>query len=459
MPAANDHSYCVWDSPSEPVSILLNLRLVDSVRQWINDSNAAQEEVGGVLLGRLERSQDKTIVTVESCQPAHISHSRGPAFTLTDQEQVRVCKNFSQQQSHKDGLTPVGFMRSDLRNYLQPDVSDLRLLREASPDAIFLLVRPEEWIAGFFSGSEESIGPRFPFDRENLQATGTVIQAPSSQPAPRKWPVQQWAPALVTCLLLMVAAAAYFWPKFHTAPAPKGFGLNVKHLGRTLRLTWNPRALHGRTVLWVNDGDFRQSIALDRRQVADGSALYVPASNEVTFRLETPASADSIRIVVPPPQPVPVTALPKRPAPKKTPVRHPQPPPPSQIADRMSPRPQPLPVATLATPVLPLAKHSRAIDPARPVSAIQPRIPSSLILRAETQVEVEASIEKDGRVSSVEPLWSKGDERLLHVVMQAVSHASFHPAQSNGRDVSSKLVLTFHFADQPAARASRAAAR
>jgi TonB family protein len=441
MPAANDHTYCVWDSTSEPVSILLNLRLVDTVRQWIDESNDNQEELGAVLLGRLERSQDKTVITVETCQPVHISHRRGPAFTLTDQEQVRLCKKFS-QPPQKDGLTAVGFLRSDLRNYLQPDVSDMRLLREASPEAIFLLVRPQEWIARFFRASEESVGPRFPFDRENLQATGVVIQAPSSPPAPRKWLVQQWAPALVTCLLLMVSAAAYFWPRVHTAPAPKGFGLNVEHLGRTLRLTWNPRALHGQTVLRVNDGDFHQSIALDGHQVADGSALYVPASNEVTFRLETPASADSIRIVVPPPQPVPppkllAAALP----PKKVPVRHPKPSPPSQIADRITPRP------------------SHASEPARPVSAIQPRIPSSLILRAETQVEVEASIEKDGRVSDVEPLWSKGDERLLRVVMQAVSHASFHPAQSNGRDVSSKLVLTFHFGDQTATRASRAAAR
>jgi TonB family protein len=109
-------------------------------------------------------------------------------------------------------------------------------------------------------------------------------------------------------------------------------------------------------------------------------------------------------------------------------------------------------------PVLRMLKHSHAIEAARPVSAIQPRVPHALVLRAETQVEVEASIDKEGRVSNVEPLWSQGDERLLRVVLEAVSHASFYPARSNGRDVSSKLVLTFHFGDQTATRASRAEA-
>jgi TonB family protein len=80
-------------------------------------------------------------------------------------------------------------------------------------------------------------------------------------------------------------------------------------------------------------------------------------------------------------------------------------------------------------------------------------------LHGELQIEVRASIDKFGRVSNIQPLSSAADSRLVRLVTEAVSRASFYPAQSNGHDVNSKLVLTFHFSGPNVTRASGAEGR
>jgi outer membrane biosynthesis protein TonB len=92
-----------------------------------------------------------------------------------------------------------------------------------------------------------------------------------------------------------------------TVPRGAELGLNIDHLGPALRLTWNPHhtlienATHG--VLWVVDGSARKKIDLNERQLAHGSAMYVPASDQVEFRLEVSGQgkpvANSIRSLTP----------------------------------------------------------------------------------------------------------------------------------------------------------------
>jgi hypothetical protein len=510
MPAPSENLYYVWDSPSESPCVLLNLRLVESIRHWIDETSPNQEEIGGVLLGRIERGPDRVVVTVEGCQPMHISHGHGPEFKLTEDERLRLYQKFSQHP--EDGLIPVGMVRSDLRNDLQPDAADAELFTEASPEAMLLLVcRDPNPIARFFRASVVNTEPAFPFDSEALQQDSgiTILHTPTALESSSSWPVSHRVGALVACLLLTIAGAAYFWPQTRTTPASKGFGLNVQHMGKALRLTWNPRSVSGKTVLLIDDGESRRRMALDGRQVAHGSALYVPISNEVTFRLETPRSADSIRIVAPAPQavsaPVPeVKPQPVKLARRKALPRRPKPV--MQSADRIAFRPEALPIQTQAKissppmpvqpapipaqtpepvvpksapeplvtvsytaqpepvrqgigkiPVLRMFKRSHALEPARPVSNIQPRLPRGLArqLHGESQIEVRASVDKFGRVSNIQPLSPDADDRLVRLVTEAVSRASFYPAQSNGRDVNSKLVLTFHFAGSDVTRASR----
>jgi len=68
-----------------------------------------------------------------------------------------------------------------------------------------------------------------------------------------------------------------------------GLNLRVRNEDDRLRLSWNQRnhAVASATdaTLQIFDGQTTREIALDGRQVADGSVLYRPLTNDVTFRL------------------------------------------------------------------------------------------------------------------------------------------------------------------------------
>ena len=70
-------------------------------------------------------------------------------------------------------------------------------------------------------------------------------------------------------------------------------------------------------------------------------------------------------------------------------------------------------------------------------------------LPGEWRVELKASIDKRGRLSGVELLSPKVDERLVNLAMTEVHRWEFEPAQVNGHDVNSRLLVTFEFHDPP----------
>ena len=525
MPGGNEKLYHKWHSSSQAVSILLNLNLVDPIRQWIDQASPSGHEVGGLLLGRLDPTSECAEVRVESCEPVRISHHLGSTFALTVQEQALLLKRFSQPRD--GGLVPVGFVRSDLRNSPNLDAAERHLLRAAGPEAIFLLVRPApDHAAAFFSAHDfenlnvynDDYDPGFPFDRTRLQ--------PAVQANPlavfQTWRLPQWTAAIAACLFLALAGAGDYWRQTRNPGSPSdGLRLNMRRMGKEMRLTWDPRALRGRTVLLVSDGLSQRRIRLNRQEIEHGSALYVPATNEVSFRMETPGDAESIWLVtsaVPPPalqRPAQQHIEPK-PAPRKPALKliHAQskPPKPALLAPRREPGVEPgsnvtsrvndptavepvrilpaiskeahppLPIAPPEAPdsavtvsfdatpdardrrgfekmpVLRMFKHSHNLQPARPVAEIKPHVPQNLASQAGL-VSIQLSVDKNGRVSGVQSLSAQADERLVRLVTDAVQRAWFYPAQDNGRGVSSKLVLTFRFGNPIPTTASRAAVR
>jgi TonB family protein len=68
-----------------------------------------------------------------------------------------------------------------------------------------------------------------------------------------------------------------------------GLNLRVHNDDDRLRLSWNPRnhAVASATdaTLQIFDGQLSREVHLDGRQVADGSVLYRPQTNDITFRL------------------------------------------------------------------------------------------------------------------------------------------------------------------------------
>lgn len=79
-----------------------------------------------------------------------------------------------------------------------------------------------------------------------------------------------------------------------------GLGLRVEGQGDRLLLSWNRRspsvsaALDG--ILEINDGGQQRQIHLSSDQLADGSVLYRPASDDVLFRLQTRGGQGSITV-------------------------------------------------------------------------------------------------------------------------------------------------------------------
>lgn len=72
-------------------------------------------------------------------------------------------------------------------------------------------------------------------------------------------------------------------------PRSASLDMRVETQGAGLRLNWNrysPAVEAAKSgVLEINDGGQHREIALDRNQILDGSVVYRPASNDVSFRL------------------------------------------------------------------------------------------------------------------------------------------------------------------------------
>jgi Gram-negative bacterial TonB protein C-terminal len=531
-------SYYAWDPPGQALSVLLNLRLVDVIRRWIDEASAAGEEAGGLLLGSIRQESDRSVITIDNCEPVRIAHQYGPLFAVTGEERARLVQRFAARPAGETtpDMAPVGYIRSHARNGLYLDSSDTELLRDSPLDAVFLLVRPgPEPQAGFFVRQNDDgyAYHGFPFERRiRRQQNGGLAALRLRLSRVSKAPAR--VAAVAACALIVLAGTTYLGWQSQASPAPPRFGLNVQRSGRELRLTWNPQAVHGKAVLWVNDGPSRRRIDLDQAQVTLGSAVYVPGSDEVNFRLEAQDTSDSIWSIgaspappdqvvrrpdqmvkiepvkaapafIPEPKPPkvtlasadrtvprPVLSAVSTPAPRPAPevaIAHPL----ASAAPAASAAPKALPVTPAPVykrdafgqvvanrpsrdldptvtvsyaappetasarhgiqkvPVLRLLKHPHGnregFEPARPVGDLRPVVFRQLAhqLPGDWRVDVQASVDKHGRVSNVELISPQADQRLVRLATEAVSRSLFYPAQSDGHDVGSKLIVTFRF--------------
>jgi hypothetical protein len=98
-------------------------------------------EVGGLLLGRVTHSDNRTVF-VENYESVVCDYSRGPLYLLADPDKDRLREALERLKSSP--LSPVGFFRSNTRNELVLDEDDLALAQElfSDPNQVFLLVKP-----------------------------------------------------------------------------------------------------------------------------------------------------------------------------------------------------------------------------------------------------------------------------------------------------------------------------
>lgn len=139
----------------------------------------------------------------------------------------------------------------------------------------------------------------------------------SSSGRPRIWPglLLRAATIVLATAALVISVVTYLGaprpPRGETtasAGTASMLGLQVERNAPDLLLTWNRNSAEivtaRRATLTVRDGKVQKIIDLDKAQLADGSFLYTPASDDIQFRLEVYGADDgsvaqSIRVVVP----------------------------------------------------------------------------------------------------------------------------------------------------------------
>jgi hypothetical protein len=288
------------------------------------------------------------------------------------------------------------------------------------------------------------------------------------------------------------------------APSESALELQVARRGSDLELTWNRKAkvLQGEVqgVLRINDNGTRNELPLNAAQLRNGRVLYVPRSGDVEIALEvTPAGgaliSDSVRVLQPGFTPTPGQA--QVPATKGATSANPPPtgtaqrtmpsaikPAPREFvlppATRTVPNPQtvgsfriepatsdtnlsslgrpllpssatpatppPGTVPSITTPPAPEGRRIAATPPV-PLRQFALTIPPALAARLpmETVVQVELSVDAEGRVAGMapEPQKTPAANDLAALAATSARNWRFKPATSGGVPVASKYILTF----------------
>lgn len=266
---------------------------------------------------------------------------------------------------------------------------------------------------------------------------------PAVSPA-RTVPAREGVPWFSSAVLFMLVAGATFGflylrgirsgngiaaPRLIRAIfPPAGLGLRVEGQGDRLLLTWNRRsplvlAALG-AVLAIDDGAEHREIHLGSDQLADGSVLYRPASEDVSFRLEMrgnqgSTTAESIRVVD---------------GGKPTHAGFSLPTPGPEAVDLKPPvRPQPL-----AAPVFVAAQPKEQVLP--DLSDDGPEILNGL-----SEIDVQVRVDTAGHVRETHILTDNVSPILAQLVATAAEKWTFIPATRGGQAVESDHTIVFQF--------------
>ena len=172
-----DMDYLVIDTGSAALDIQIQLDALDGIARDVIEGFKALPrrgiEVGGLLLGHVERYQERGRVTVliERFQRISCEHKFGPQYVLDGQDQTRL-EEAAASITESGELTVLGTYRSHTRAGFQLEDSDLAFVDRyfRDPSDLMLLIKPESAIelqAQFFvrdqSGRMEQAGDIFAF--------------------------------------------------------------------------------------------------------------------------------------------------------------------------------------------------------------------------------------------------------------------------------------------------------
>ena len=184
--------YYVWEPAGKSVEVRLHLEVIDRILQDVMRGFGAVPkrgaEVGGVLIGTIERDGDQTVVKIEDFEPVDCGYKRGPSYLFVDAERTAfedAVRKWQPDESRE--AYAVGFYRSHTREGMSLAGEDVQSMDECfpSPAHVALLIRPygtKVSVAGFFFREngvfQETTPLEFPFRRREL----TGEEAPPRRP-------------------------------------------------------------------------------------------------------------------------------------------------------------------------------------------------------------------------------------------------------------------------------------
>ena len=334
--------YYVWEAAGKPVVVWMQLDAIDrmlaEVMRGFNAVPKRGAEVGGVLIGTIEHSEedgDPTIVRIEDFEAVDCEYKRGPSYLFRNEDRGVFEEAAARWQPDESRTVfAVGFFRSHTRDGMSLAEEDVALLNEnfPAPAQVALLIKPfgtRVSMAGFFfreDGTFQETTPlEFPFRRRELtgeeapprrsmEERGVARrsrrrdQAVAEMPGPEEYIAPQraspevssksrlrstiWVPLSFVFLLLGVALGlmiALTRGPGHSEASDFSLGLKVVKADENLSVKWDRSAAAVRAaqrgVLEIEDGKFTKSVDLDAAMLSSGSLIYRNSSATVRFRL------------------------------------------------------------------------------------------------------------------------------------------------------------------------------
>jgi hypothetical protein len=172
----------VWNAPGNRISVSLSLEVVDDLGLAVMEGFQALPrrglEVGGFLLGRVNKSSDGVVVEIDRFEPLDCEHAVGPSYLLSPADRKALEGSLRSRKS-SDPASVVGFYRSDTRKEFALTMEDTALMADyfSKPSALFLLIHMQRGgppMAAFHVWDGRNVvSPNLPFPfRRAILATG-----------------------------------------------------------------------------------------------------------------------------------------------------------------------------------------------------------------------------------------------------------------------------------------------
>jgi protein TonB len=284
---------------------MLDLQM--AVLEGVDRRPGQKFEVGGLLVGSTSDG-----IHIDEIQPLAIEYRFGPSFWLSSAD-VEKWKQAIEQFRDNGARKIIGHFRSQrtggspLHEAAPQDVDHAIADLLQVPDPLLLLVPLEGKNVNEARVYRRHEGIWLEVHRspiENLRAipakTPVPGPVPIPAPIPAATPISNARPPArrLAFLLLCLATAVVFvllafvlWRRpAPPASAASQIGLTAHATIGGIAVAWNRESAvvkqSASGTLTIHDGDASRQLTLDRNQLLDGSAVYVPRTGQVDFRLE-----------------------------------------------------------------------------------------------------------------------------------------------------------------------------